>query len=101
MDAIVQGYSSFTPVFAPVDFVSYYIEIPLMAIFFTAYILYLRPWSTSGHPWYKLDLPDLKTVDLVSQQYEEQEVDRLDDEKREERLKGKTGILWRVYYLIA
>ncbi|KAH8827969.1 amino acid permease-domain-containing protein [Flagelloscypha sp. PMI_526] len=98
---LVQGYSSFTPVFASVDFVSYYIEIPLMAVFFAGYILYLRPWKTSGQPWYKLDLPDLKTVDLVSQQYEEQEVDRLDDQKREERLKGKTGILWRVYYLIA
>ncbi|KAJ7675547.1 amino acid permease/ SLC12A domain-containing protein [Mycena rosella] len=98
---LVQGYSSFTPEFVAVDFVSYYIEIPLMFVIVVGWTLYWRPWKTLGRPWYKFDIPDLKTLDLVSQQYEEGEEERMDDEKREARQRGKTGIFWRVYYLVA
>ncbi|KAJ7109059.1 amino acid permease/ SLC12A domain-containing protein [Mycena crocata] len=97
---LVQGWSSFAP-FAKVDFISLYIEIPLMFVVAVGYLLARREWRSTGQPWYKLDMPDLKTVDITSQQHEEQEEDRADDDLREKRLQGKKKSLWRLYYLVA
>lgn len=83
------------------DFVSYYVEIPLMFVIAAGWTLYWRPWKTNGRSWYKFDIRDTKSLDLKSQQYEESEEDHQEDERRNARQKGKKGILWRVYYLVA
>lgn len=47
------------------------------------------------------DLVDLDTVDLTRDEYVDKEVDDLDNDLREQRLKGRRGWLWRVFYLVA
>jgi CRISPR/Cas system-associated endonuclease Cas1 len=42
----------------------------------------------------------MNTVDSVTDKYEEREIDEIDNEKREEEMRGMTGALWRVYYWI-
>lgn len=39
---LVQGWSSFSPRFAAVDFVSYYVELPIMLLMFVGWKLYKR-----------------------------------------------------------
>lgn len=39
---LVQGWSSFSPKFAAVDFVSYYIELPIMAVMYLGWKLFKR-----------------------------------------------------------
>jgi AAT family amino acid transporter len=50
------------------------------------------------------DMPDVNTLDLYEDEYKDVEVDIIEDEKRERRVK-KGGwvlrILWRLYYLVA
>lgn len=43
---------------------------------------------------------DTETVDLREQEYEEVEVDRVDDAKREERLRGRWGWGWKAWYWV-
>ena len=43
---------------------------------------------------------DTETVDLRAEEYEEVEVDRVDDAKRKARLGGKLGWGWQVWYWI-
>lgn len=50
--------------------------------------------------WRYSDLVDTKTVDLRAQEYEEEEIDRVDDAKRQERLGGKLGWGWEVFYWV-
>ena len=47
------------------------------------------------------DLVDVHTVDLYRDEHTEDEWDRQDDEEREQRLKGRWRLLWRIWYLIA
>lgn len=50
--------------------------------------------------WWYSDLVDTRTVDLRAQEYEEEDVDRVDDAKREDRLRGKLGWGWEVWYWV-
>jgi amino acid permease len=106
----VQGWSSIFPKFVAVDFVSYYIEIPVMIVMYTAWMLIKRP-GLNGSPqtmqskrfWYS-DLVDVNTVDLSKDEYHDEESDHVEDETRTRRMtKGNLGlrILWRMYYLVA
>ncbi|KZT08438.1 uncharacterized protein LAESUDRAFT_723957 [Laetiporus sulphureus 93-53] len=122
---IVQGWSSVIPRFLPVDFISFYIEIPVMLAMFFGWIFIMRAAgsaslesepefdTSSAGPNVPLlrrsihrkrkryhDLVDLDTVDLTKDEYEEAETDRSDDEEREKRLNGCTGWLWAMYYWI-
>jgi hypothetical protein len=47
--------------------------------------------------WWFTDLVDFKTVDLDSDQYEDEEADKHDEEQRA----GRTGIWQRLYYWLA
>lgn len=57
---LIQGWSSFAPTFIPVDFLSFYIEIPVMIIMYIAWLLAKRtfvpitepvtPAATPGNP---------------------------------------------------
>ena len=97
----VQGWSSFTPHFAAVDFVSFYIEIPVMIVMYLGWILVKRPpkpaereeperrplppvgcfGPRSGRSrWH--DLVDIHSLDLKRDEYQEVEEDRIDDAQR-------------------
>jgi hypothetical protein len=41
---------------------------------------------------------DVTTVDLIKDEYGEEETDIIDEDDRDERIKGKVGLLWRIYY---
>ncbi|KIK79557.1 hypothetical protein PAXRUDRAFT_834043 [Paxillus rubicundulus Ve08.2h10] len=47
---LVQGWSSFVPTFIPVDFLSYYIEIPVMIIMYIAWLLAQRTFLSVTEP---------------------------------------------------
>jgi amino acid transporter, AAT family len=117
---IVQGWSSLLPKFSAINFMSFYIEIPVMLVMYTAWAFAQRtnvqqvpalPASpTSGTPllsgmrrhqlsWYS-DLVDHRVVDLVKDEYEEVDDDKADDEIRERRMGGRTIWLWRLYYWV-
>lgn len=52
---LVQGWKSFSPTFAAIDFVSYYVELPVMLIMFVA-------WKISKRTkWVTLERMDLRT----------------------------------------
>ncbi|KAJ7718029.1 amino acid permease-domain-containing protein [Mycena maculata] len=111
---IVQGWSSVLPVFSAVDFLSFYIEVPVMIVMFIAWVLLSRPAVTrasetsplfhpgqtnqesSGKRWFS-DLVDIQKVDLNSDQYEEDDADKHDEEERG----SSSGILQRLYYWLA
>lgn len=111
---IVQGWSSFSPHFEVVDFVSLYIEIPVMILMYVAWMLIRRPDPNIPAPasslssaspgwrreWWKSDLVDVNTVDLTRDEYTEDHVDSVGDDKRDKRYQGKTRWLWRVYYWV-
>ncbi|KAJ7078830.1 amino acid permease/ SLC12A domain-containing protein [Mycena belliarum] len=108
---IIQGWSSVLPVFSAVDFLSFYIEIPFMIVMYLAWSFFRRPavpettpsassrllsdpaQQTSGDRWFG-DLVDFRTVDLNSDQYEDDDADKQDEEQRGRR----TGIRQRIYY---
>jgi len=111
---LIQGWSSFSPHFTAVDFVSLYIEIPVMILMYTAWMLIRRPDPNIPAPtsslssaspgwrreWWKSDLVDVNTVDLTRDEYTEDHVDSVGDDKRDKRYQGKTRWLWRVYYWV-
>lgn len=66
---LVQGWSCFSPTFSPVDFVSYYIELPIMLIMFAAWKLIKRT------KFVRLDDMDLET-DVYTAADEEPEEDK-------------------------
>lgn len=117
----VQGYSSIIPVFTAVDFVSLYIEIPVMIVMYLGWMLIKRPdpnaeaklpstadaspvdgslASVKRRKWYTSDLVDIHTVDLVRDEYLEQPTDELDDKKMEARYSGKWRLAWKAYYWV-
>jgi len=108
---IVQGWSSVIPKFTAVDFVSFYIEIPVMIVMFAVWLVVARrrypgrPVTLSNNTlirrvqWY-FDVVDIDTVDLYKDEYQEEEEDNIEDAKRANRLHGKTRILWKLYYWI-
>ncbi|CDO69261.1 hypothetical protein BN946_scf185042.g163 [Trametes cinnabarina] len=124
----VQGWSSIFPKFTAVDFVSFYIEIPVMIVMYLAWMILRRPIPASGIPpsalssppaaaaeeqaprrtlaarvWHRLtyvDNVDIRTVDLKRDEHEEDPADLVDDLKREAHLKGRWGFFWRVFYAV-
>ncbi|KAJ7350342.1 amino acid permease-domain-containing protein [Mycena albidolilacea] len=120
---IIQGWSSVLPVFSPVDFVSFYIEVPVIIVMYTTWALLHRPAAfppseTAPPPsdsspllaprtgestgrkqprrWLS-DLVDVQTVDLDSDQYEDEEADK-DDEAQHA---GRSGMWRRLYHYLA
>lgn len=120
---LVQGWSSVIPRFSPVDFISFYLELPVMVLMYIGWLLLKRPaprsdWEesralispTSATPLLRRahrfsertfhDLVDTLTVDLRRDEYEEAALDKVDDELRESRLHGRAQWLWTLYYWI-
>ncbi|ETW81683.1 amino acid transporter [Heterobasidion irregulare TC 32-1] len=112
---LIQGWSSIFPTFSAVDFVSFYIEIPIMIIMYLLWTVLQRsnaqlsilPAPSSpdlvipkGRWWYT-DTVDTGVVDLRRDEYVEVEEDRHEEEQRDRRFKGRLGYGWRLYYLVA
>lgn len=80
-----------------------------MIVMYILWMLIKRPGlkSSANTPrsrriWYS-DLVDVNTVDLSKDEYQDEEVDKIDDETRHNRItKGNLGarMLWRLYYWI-
>lgn len=109
-----------------IDFVSLYIELPVMLVMYAAWMLVKSPAArlpagpllpespTSSTPlsasrraghrrrtasrWWHSDLVDVNTVDLIRDEHQEEVVDKADDEERERRVHGKARLLWKIYY---
>jgi AAT family amino acid transporter len=118
---LVQGWSSILPVFSPVAFTSFYIELPVMLVMYAAWLLSHRsrqnlgratirrtstdallssPPTTASRRIYS-DLVDVMTVDLRADEYKENERDKKVDDERERKILGKAGLLWKAYYWLA
>ena len=126
----VQGWSSIFPRFSAIDFVSFYIEIPVMIIMYIAWALAknisavkqervtpgdgplesadestpLIPANSCGHatgPTSIFDIVDIYNVDLYKDEHVEDINDELDEEEMRENLQGRFGWLWKLYYLVA
>jgi hypothetical protein len=56
-----------------------------------------------GWPWKALwnDVIEIHTIDLDSDEYTAQEIDKADDDVREARLRGRFRGIWRCYYWLA
>ena len=67
---LVQGWSSFSPSFTAVDFVSYYIELPIIAVMWLGWKLFK-----------KTKVPTYDEMDLVTDVYVVNEEDLLETEK--------------------
>lgn len=59
---LVQGWSCFSPTFNAVDFVSYYIELPVMLVMYVGWKVFKRTKTV------KLDEMDLETDTYVAEQ---------------------------------
>lgn len=119
---LIQGWSSIFPTFSPVDFVSYYIEIPIMVVMGLCWILArntfimsiplpgnadppnettsLIPHGTGARETrYKLtsDIVDIRTIDLYSDEYADEPLDEVTDEIRRKRFR----LFWRLYDMLA
>ncbi|KAF5388823.1 hypothetical protein D9757_005629 [Collybiopsis confluens] len=118
---VLQGWSSVIPTFSAVDFVSFYVEIPIMIIMYLAWMLTRhlkssKKFSNSASTeaplsdehsetsqgrrdrrwrswWWGNDIVDIHTVDLYQDEHEEEEVDKADDEERERR--SKQANVWK------
>ncbi|KIM45065.1 hypothetical protein M413DRAFT_65884 [Hebeloma cylindrosporum] len=119
---LIQGWSSVIPTFSPLDFISFYIEIPIIAVMFTAWMLLKRPRHANDEPSEDSsdtdpllprsnkhandrtisrfhDLVDAETVDLFADEYTEEE--QSDSDAEDEATKRKTGrmrLVWSLYY---
>jgi amino acid transporter, AAT family len=87
------------PKFSPVDFVSFYLELPVMAVMFFAWILLLRPRNVANESeerrwdWWFNDTVDLNRMDLSADEYVE-----VSDPSREPDTKTKPrGYFKRLY----
>lgn len=120
----VQGWSSVIPSFKPMDFLSLYLEIPLMLVMYSGWLLFsksassyslvgdyspllsptdstplLRSDSPLGRPRRRFhDVVDTWEIDLHRDEYEDEDEDFADDVERETRLEGRAGMLWALYY---
>ena len=101
------------------DFISFYIEIPIMVIMYLVWVLVHHnpfqkgqeialPIDAEDIPvtiaptrsrW--LDLVETSEVDLHKDEYKDDVADLADNEERDKRLSGRTGWLWRIYYWAA
>jgi len=128
---IIQGWTSIFPKFSTVDFISFYIEIPVMIVMYFAWALAkntsatkqeaatpgdrppleatdeltpLIPTDSRGHATghsSTFDIVDIYTVDLYKDEHVEDADDELDDEEAKRNVQGRFGWLWKLYYLVA
>ncbi len=101
-----------------IDFVSFYIELLVMAIMYILWLVFrraLRPRhatllasspttaSESTHPEAQpfFDFVDVSDVDLYRDEHEETHVDKHEDEVRAQRLRGRASWAWTMYYIVA
>lgn len=120
----VQGWSSVIPKFSAVDFVSFYVEIPVMLVMYFTWLFIKRPQLSPLDPttlhednpigppqrpsivrraWTSFPLHDsvnTQTVDLRRDEHHEDAEDAADDERRDAKLKGRWRKLWKVYYAV-
>jgi amino acid transporter, AAT family len=80
---LVQGWNSFSPKFSGVDFVSYYIELPVMAIMWLG-------WKA----WKRTKVPTYEEMDLETDVYVVSEEDLIESEK-EKSARGRVGRVLR------
>lgn len=114
----VQGWSSVIPRFSIVDFLSFYIELLVMAIMYfvwlvshrvlrprAAALLSLSPTTSAGtaHPETRpfFDFVDVSNADLYHDEHEDSPVDKHEDEVRAQRVRGRAGWAWTLYYIVA
>jgi amino acid transporter, AAT family len=106
----VQGWSSIIPHFSAVDFVSFYIELFVMGLMYLVWLLVRRALplhapstssSTPARPARRpfFDFVDVTRVDLYDDEHEEQ-CDKHEDEVRMQRLRGRAGRAWALYYYL-
>ncbi|CAA7259169.1 unnamed protein product [Cyclocybe aegerita] len=116
---LIQGWSSVIPRFSPSDFISFYIEVPVMGIMLLGWILLRNaatpvPPGSSTEPLLSdpsipaaptkkttryLDLVDVGTVDLYRDEYhEEGQEDEASEDEITRRLSGKKRLFWSLYY---
>jgi len=108
---LVQGWSSIFPKFSAIDFVSLYLEIPIMIVMWFGWIAVHRltkretnPDSTSSGAGVNgvLDIVDLQTIDLKGDEYQDAVDDGEEEALRQKRTsQGTLRLLWRIYYLAA
>jgi AAT family amino acid transporter len=101
----VQGWSAFSPTFDVIDFVSLYIEIPLMVVMALGWLvippLLRRGAGARSRPWWTGDLVDTRTVDLRRDELQDEDDDLAGvEDSRAKRIGGRTGWLWRVWYAL-
>jgi hypothetical protein len=51
--------------------------------------------------WWHSDLVDTKTVDLMSDEYQESGIEQMDSGERESHVEAQTGWLSKIYYWLA
>lgn len=70
-----------------------------------AALLASSPTTASGstHPEAQpfFDFVDVSDVDLYRDEHEETQVDKHEDEVRAQRLRGRVGWAWTLYYIVA
>lgn len=115
---IIQGWSSVIPHFSAVDFVSFYIEIPVMLVMYIAWLAIKRlptlnaevnfpaPSEVPLHPpaprrlrWH--DLVDTAAVDLTRDEHKDDVNDTIEDQERDRRLQGRGWVFWKLFYFVA
>ncbi|KAH9941027.1 amino acid permease-domain-containing protein [Amylocystis lapponica] len=110
---LVQGWSAVLPRFRAVEFVSFYVELPVMLAMCVGWLVVRRPREGEGERRALLaegeegvrrarfhDLVDPRAVDLRRDEHAEEE-DGAEDAARERRVGGRWGVLWRLYYVVA
>ena len=125
---LVQGWTSIFPEFSAVDFVSFYVEIPVMVVMYVSWLITKGATGSAGvgsdAPTLELasettpllcigtrrrgidlraafDIVDLNTVDLHQDEYADLDEDEAEDNERKQRLRGRYGLLWRLFYYVA
>ncbi|KAH9983335.1 amino acid permease-domain-containing protein [Russula compacta] len=124
---LIQGWSSIIPHFSAVDFLSFYIELLVMALMYLLWLVVHRALrlpplavpptkslprgirtrtataATLPAAWPFFDFVDVSRVDLYRDEHEEAQVDNHEDEDevRARRLRGRASWAWTLYYLVA
>ncbi|KAI0304276.1 amino acid permease-domain-containing protein [Multifurca ochricompacta] len=107
---LIQGWSSVIPHFSAVDFVLLYIELFVMALMYILWLLVRRGLPLSAlsisspagthqaRPFF--DFVDLARVDLYHDEHEDEQTDKHEDEVRAQRLSGRAGWAWALFYAV-
>jgi len=126
---LFQGWSSFIPQFSFVDFLSFYVEVPVMIVMYGLYIALrqtreerrpsvadartpllqapLEPGpADSRRPVRELsqslfDVVPLSSIDLYKDEHAEDEEDLEEEAERAKNMQGTWGFLWRLWYQLA